>query len=162
MIEILLKCAFHSIVLNQPSVHSTSWKSSLKMDETKSWHRANKYMLKDHNRNTRTRWGINSKLTIKTQGRRRWPRYDAFIVNFTSYFTCYCRVRVCIVDFEQENACEEPVLWISIYPRAEQRHRSTVFIFNFEHFSHLVLVLLLLILSMYLIAGFDISYFSRF
>ena len=53
-------------------------------------------------------------------------------------------------------------LLISIYPRAEQRHRSTVFIFNFEHISHLVLVLLLLILSMYLIAGLDISYFSRF
>ena len=54
------------------------------------------------------------------------------------------------------------MLWISIYSRAERRHRSTVFIFNFEHISHLVLVLLLLILSMYLIAGFDISYFSRF
>ena len=45
-----------------------------------------------------------------------------------------------------------------IYPRAERRHRSTVFTFNFEHTSHLVLVLLLLILSMYLIAGFDIIY----
>ena len=49
-----------------------------------------------------------------------------------------------------------------MYLRAQRRHRSTVFIFNFEHISHLVLVLLLLILSMYLIAGFDISYFSRF
>ena len=54
------------------------------------------------------------------------------------------------------------MLWISIYSRAERRHRSTVFIFNFEHISHLVLVLLLLILSMYLIAGFDTSYFNRF
>ena len=114
-------------------------------------------MLKYHNRNTRTRWGISSKLTIKTQERRHWPRYDVFIVNFT-YFTCYCRVWVCIVDFEQENVCEEPVLWISIYPRAEQRHHFIVFIFNFEHISHLVLVLLLLILSMYLIARFDIVY----
>ena len=118
MIEILLKCAFHSIVLNQPSVHSTSWKSSLKMDETKSWHRANKYMLKDHNRNTRTRWGISSKLTIKASERRYWPRSDVFIVNFT-YFTRYCRVTFYIVDFEQENVYWEPVLWISIYPRAE-------------------------------------------
>ena len=50
------------------------------------------------------------------------------------------------------------MLQISIYPRAERRHRSTVFIFNFEHISHLVLVLLLLILSMYLIARFDIVY----
>ena len=45
-----------------------------------------------------------------------------------------------------------------IYPRAEWRHRSTVFIFNFEHILHLVVVLLLLILSMYLIARFDIVY----
>ena len=50
----------------------------------------------------------------------------------------------------------------SIYPRAERRHCSTVFIFNFEHISHLVLVPLLLMLRMYLIGGFDISYFSRF
>ena len=66
------------------------------------------------------------------------------------------------VDFEQENVCLEPLLWISIYPRAELRHPSTVFISNFEHISHLVLVLLLLILSMYLIVGFDASYFSCF
>ena len=45
-----------------------------------------------------------------------------------------------------------------IYPRAEWRYRSTVFIFNFEHISQLVLVLLLLILSMYLIARFGIVY----
>ena len=54
------------------------------------------------------------------------------------------------------------MLRISIYPRAGRRHHSTVFIFNYEHISHLVLVLLLLILSMYLIAGFDTSYFNRF
>ena len=35
-------------------------------------------------------------------------------------------------------------------------HRTTVFIVNF------VIVILLLILSIFLIAGFDISYFSRF
>ena len=45
-----------------------------------------------------------------------------------------------------------------IYPKAEWCHRSTVFIFNFQHISHFVLVLLLLILSMYLIARFDIVY----
>ena len=45
-----------------------------------------------------------------------------------------------------------------INPRAEWRHRSIVFTFNSEHISHLVLVLLLLILSMYLIARFDIVY----
>ena len=50
----------------------------------------------------------------------------------------------------------------SIYPRAEPRHRFSVFIVNFKHISHLALVFLLLILSMCLIPGFDISYFSRF
>ena len=50
------------------------------------------------------------------------------------------------------------MLRISIYPRAGRLHHSTVFIFNYEHISHLVLVLLLLILSMYLIARFDIVY----
>ena len=51
---------------------------------------------------------------------------------------------------------------VSIYPRAERRHRSTVFIVNFEHISHIALVFLSLILSMYLIGGFDLSYFSSF
>ena len=50
----------------------------------------------------------------------------------------------------------------SIYPTAEWRDRFSVFIVNFKHISHLGLVFLLLILSMCLIAGFDISYFSRF
>ena len=63
-----------------------------------------------------------------------------------------------VVNFEQENVCQGPMLRISIYPRAELGHSSTVFIFNFQHISYLVLVLLLLILSMYLIAGFDIIY----
>ena len=38
----------------------------------------------------------------------------------------------------------------------------SVFIINFRHISHLRLLFLLLILSMCLIAGFDISYLSRF
>ena len=63
-----------------------------------------------------------------------------------------------VVNFEQENVCQGPMLRISIYPRAERGHSSTVFIFNFQHISYIVLVLLLLILSTYLIAGFDIIY----
>ena len=54
------------------------------------------------------------------------------------------------------------MLWISIYPKAERRHRATVLVVNFGHISHLVPVFLLLILSMYLIARFDILYFIRF
>ena len=34
IIKVLLKCIFHAIDLNQPPVHSTSWKSFVKMDET--------------------------------------------------------------------------------------------------------------------------------
>ena len=81
------------------------------------------------------------------------------IVNFT-YFTRYSSAS--IVDFELVNVGQEPVLWISIYPRAERHHLTNVFIINFKHISHLVLVILLLILSMYLIAGFDVLYLSRF
>ena len=38
-----------------------------------------------------------------------------------------------------------------------QWHHSGVFIVNFEHISHLVLVFLLLTLNMYLAAGKDIT-----
>ena len=40
-------------------------------------------------------------------------------------------------------------------PEWTQWHRPDVFIINFEHISHLVLVLLFLTLSMYLFAGLD-------
>ena len=67
-----------------------------------------------------------------------------------------------LLTLSRKMFAKEPVLRISIYTRAERRHCSTVLFFNFEHTSHLVLLLLLLILSMYLISGFDILYFSRF
>ena len=54
------------------------------------------------------------------------------------------------------------MLWIGIYSRAERSHHSTFFIVRFEHILHLFLVFLLLILSMYVIAGFVLAYFSRF
>ena len=50
-----------------------------------------------------------------------------------------------VPDFEQVNVCQEPMLWISIYPRAKHRHCSTVFFVNFQHILHLVLVFLLFI-----------------
>ena len=40
------------------------------------------YRLKVHYRNTRTRYEICSKLTIKTTERRHWRRSGVFIVNF--------------------------------------------------------------------------------
>ena len=69
-----------------------------------------------HNRSTTTRWEICSKLTIKTPERRHWPRSDVFKVNFT-YFKRFFSAS--IVNFEQVNVSQEPVSWISIYPRAE-------------------------------------------
>ena len=56
-------------------------------------------MLRDHNRNTRTRWEIILKLRIKND--IIVPRFDVFIVNFI-YFTRYV---VFFVDFEQVNVC---------------------------------------------------------
>ena len=43
---------------------------------------AGNYMFKVNNRNTSTRCGTSSKLTIKTPERRHGRRPDAFIVNF--------------------------------------------------------------------------------
>ena len=98
-------------------------------------------MLKLHNRNTGRRRKIYSKLRTKTPERRHWPCSDVFIVNFT-YFTIYSSAS--IVDFGQVNIGFEPVLWISIYPRAERRHCTTAFLVNFKHISHLVLLFLFL------------------
>ena len=102
-------CAFHFVEIFSKNRWNLKPSNLKTIGAWKSLHRANKYMLKDHNKNTRTRSGISSKLTIKTSERRHWPRSDVFIVNFT-YFTRYCRVRVCIVDFEEENVCYGPVL----------------------------------------------------
>ena len=45
-------------------------------------HPAGIYLLKANNRNTRTRYEICSKLTIKTLERRQWCCSGVFIVNF--------------------------------------------------------------------------------
>ena len=54
------------------------------------------------------------------------------------------------------------MLWICIYARAERCYQSIVFIVSFEHILHLFLVFLWLILNIYEIAGFILSYFSCF
>ena len=43
---------------------------------------ANIYRFKVNNRNTRKRWEMYSKLTIKTPERHHWRRFGVFIVNF--------------------------------------------------------------------------------
>ena len=89
-------------------------------------------MCKVGNRSTKRKWGICPKLAIKTPKRCHWPRSDVFIVNFT-YFTCYSSVSV--VDLEQVNVSLEPVLLISIYPRAENviPLQSILLILNIFH-----------------------------
>ena len=49
---------------------------------------AGNYMFKVNNKNTRTRYKICSKLTIKTPERRQWRHSGVFSVNFehTSHF----------------------------------------------------------------------------
>ena len=77
--------------------------------------------------------------------------YDVY-----TYITRYCRFPICW--FWVGKCLLGAHVANLIYPKAEWHHRSTVFIFNIEHILHLILVLLLLILSMYLIARFDIVY----
>ena len=54
-------------------------------------------MFKINNRNTRTRYEIRSKLTIKTPERRQWRRSSVFVVNFERQWR---RFDVFIVNFE--------------------------------------------------------------
>ena len=58
-------------------------------------------MFKIYSRNTRTRWEICSKLTIKTPGRCHWCCSGVFIVNFEHFTPCSS---VSIVNFEKVNA----------------------------------------------------------
>ena len=60
---------------------------------------AGNYMLKVNNRNTRTKRGICSKLTIKTPERHQWHHSGVSIVNI--FTPCSS---VSIVNLEQVNA----------------------------------------------------------
>ena len=62
---------------------------------------AGNYMFKANNKNTRTRFEICSKLTIKTSERRDWRRSGVFILNF-EHFTPFSSVF--INNFEQVNS----------------------------------------------------------
>ena len=58
-------------------------------------------MFKVNNRNTRIRYEICSKLTIKTPERRHWRHSGVFIVNLTYFTPCSS---VSIVNFERVTA----------------------------------------------------------
>ena len=116
----------------------------------KRLHRANNYMLRVQIRRTRTRWEICSNLAIKIPERRPWTCSYFFTINFP-HFTRYASISVIV--FEHVNVCLEPVSWISIYPRAERCHCSTVFFVNSAHNSHHFLVFLLLTLNRKIFIG---------
>ena len=59
---------------------------------------AGNYLLKVNNRNTRTRFEIYSKLTIKTPERREWRHSGVFIVNFEYIFTSCSSVSIIKFD----------------------------------------------------------------
>ena len=63
---------------------------------------ANKYLLKNSNKNTGKRCEIYSKLT-KSPGQRQWGLSGVFIVNFEHMLHLF--LSVSIVDFEQVNVC---------------------------------------------------------
>ena len=56
------------------------------------------YLLKVNNRNSRARYEICSKLTVKTPERGHWCRFDVFIVNFENISHLSS---VSIVNFER-------------------------------------------------------------
>ena len=62
---------------------------------------ANINLFKVNNKNSRKRYEICSKLTIKTPERRQWRRSGVYIVKLWTYFTPFFSVS--IVNFEQAN-----------------------------------------------------------
>ena len=90
---------------------------------------SNKHMPKVNNKNNRKKSETCSKLSIKTSGRRHSVE---FIVNLEHISRL---ILVHIFNFEQANVCLKPVLWHSIYTRAERDHPSTIVSVNFEHMA---------------------------
>ena len=64
---------------------------------------ASKYMFKINNRNTRARYEICSKLTIKTSERGFWPCSGVLLLALNVFHTFLCAVSM--VVFEQVNIC---------------------------------------------------------
>ena len=107
---------------------------------------AGSYMFKVINRNTRTRCGICSKLTIKISERRRWRRSGIFIVNF-EHISDLCLEF--LLSTEQVNAAWDSKIFIkldTITFRREFRNPSNICV---ESFAKLVN------------AFFTVSYFRK-
>ena len=93
--------------------------------------------------------------TLEQGGRYVQQQNNNRTTSFNSIWFLYCKyfTRASIVVFEQVNIWLGTVSWNSIYPRAEQRHRSTVFFVIFEHNSHHFLVFLWLTLNTKIFIG---------
>ena len=77
------------------------------------------YMFKVNNRNTRRRFEIRSKLTIKTPQRRQWCRCCVLLLIWTYFKRCSS---VSIVNFERVNAG-----WVTIEATAMCTRRKALF-----------------------------------
>ena len=81
----ILYSGFVSWMPNKYILMISRWKQNLIRNITKSnaeiYFPAGNYMSKVNNKNTRTRCGRCSKLTIKTPERRQWHRSGVFVIN---------------------------------------------------------------------------------
>ena len=68
-------------------------------------YRADMYLLKVSNRNTRKMWGIYSKLTIKSSKRRHHHNDVVLLFLLLTLNMFYNLSSVSIVEFEQVNVC---------------------------------------------------------
>ena len=92
---------------------------------------AGNYMFKLNNRNTRIRWEICSKLTIKTPERPHWHRSGVLIANFEHISLCSS---VSIVNFEQVKAGWIAYLFSQAHSQISSCHNRTHIPPNFPNF----------------------------
>ena len=98
------------------------------------------YLLKANNRNTRTKCGICSKLTIKTPEGRHWRRFGVFIVNF-EHISCLVLVFL--------------LLTLNMYMPTGVLSKETGTICNFQSMRTLVELNSLLLIFFCYITWFD-------
>ena len=94
-ISSLITICFTNFYFLWTIISITKWFLNFQTNKMRS-----KYMFKVNNRNTKTRYEICSKLTIKASERHQWRR--CFHCQLWTYFTSWSSVS--IVNFEQVNA----------------------------------------------------------
>ena len=83
------------------------------------------YLFKVNNRNTRKRFEICLKLTIKTPERRQWLRSVVFYCELWTYNIFHTFSRVSIVDFEQVNLSWDYLI-VSAVGRSYKRSAKSI------------------------------------